>query len=762
MTNADRADPAEIRRTLALLLEPDSVAELRILETGSPGTVSGYFTDWEKCAQAACKWSGKAPAVYITLNPCHTALLARAANRLAVRARQTTADHDILKRRWLPIDFDPRRPAGISSTDAEHDTALQRAFACREWLTAQGWPAPILADSGNGAHLLYRIDLPNDDAGRDLVKQCLEALALYHADDVVSLDVGVFNAARIWKLYGTRACKGEHLPERPHRRARLIDVPDVVLVVSRQQLEALAALVPSSPQSEPAHPTGRVSFDLPQWIAEHHLPVVATGSWGDGGRKWILNPCPWNGDHTNKAAYIVRFATGAIAAGCHHNGCAEKDWHALRDLCEPEWRTARSESSGSSRGVSSNTSPREAPRPLRRTPPPAEPYPTDALGPILAPMARCLVTVVQAPAALCGQSVLAAASLAVQGHANISQDALAALPPPPHPPLEPVCIAQEPTYEGLIRLFIHGQPSLGLFSDEGGRFIGGHGMEKDQLLKTAAGLSELWDGKAVSRVRAGDGAGLLYGRRFSLHLMVQPQVAYLVLGNSLLLDQGLLSRVLVAWPETTAGSRFYKAYDLTTDADVAAYNSRLAEILERPWALAENTRNELQPQAWRVEQAAKRLWIAFHDHIETQLAPGKELEPIRGFASKTPEHTLRLAGVLAGIEDITRTTIEKPHIEAGIALAEFYLSEALRLFATNNIDPDLLLAEQLLTWMSGQSVVHLAQIYQYGPHTLRDAKTARRIVTILEDHGWLRRVEGGREIDGTHRRDVWEVSCDAD
>jgi hypothetical protein len=274
--NTTRVGPAEIRRALSLLLEPDSVVELRILETGSPGTVAGYFVDREKCVQAACQWSGKAAGIYITLNPCHPALLARAANRLAVRVRQTTADHDITKWRWLPIDFDPVRPAGISSTDAEHDAALQRAIACRDWLSAQDWPAPIYADSGNGAHLLYRIDLPNDDASRDLVTQCLEALALHHADDAVSLDVSVFNAARIWKLYGTRACKGEHLTARPHRLARFIDVPDTVSIVSPQQLETIAALVPSSSPSEPTRSTGRAPFDLARWIADHNIPVVRT------------------------------------------------------------------------------------------------------------------------------------------------------------------------------------------------------------------------------------------------------------------------------------------------------------------------------------------------------------------------------------------------------------------------------------------------------------------------------------------------------
>jgi len=56
----------------------------------------------------------------------------------------------------------------------------------------------------------------------------------------------------------------------------------------------------------------------------------------NGGRVWVLNPCPWNADHSNKAAYIVQFANGAMAAGCHHNGCTEQSWHTLRALYEGE------------------------------------------------------------------------------------------------------------------------------------------------------------------------------------------------------------------------------------------------------------------------------------------------------------------------------------------------------------------------------------------------------------------------------------------
>src|SRR5688572_33475243 len=62
--------------------------------------------------------------------------------------------------------------------------------------------------------------------------------------------------------------------------------------------------------------------------------------------------------------------------------------------------------------------PKWEPEPLRRPLVPPSPYPLDALGPVLSAAAKRIHEVVQAPAALCGQSVLAAAALAAQQHAD--------------------------------------------------------------------------------------------------------------------------------------------------------------------------------------------------------------------------------------------------------------------------------------------------------------------------------------------------------
>lgn len=247
-------DELEIRRALAILV-PSGIFEIRApqarLNGHRPGTAAGYFDDPSAAAQAAARLSGTAPGVYLTLNPVDPALLARARNRLDPRAKHTTRDAEIMARRWLLLDFDPARPAGISSSHAEHEAALERAQQCRDWLALRRWPDPIYADSGNGAHLLYRIDLPNDADSKGLIEAILKTLARQFGDDVVALDTGVFNAARIGKLYGTAACKGDPVPDRPHRIARILDAPESPFPVDLGLLRALC------PAPATAHPPAR-------------------------------------------------------------------------------------------------------------------------------------------------------------------------------------------------------------------------------------------------------------------------------------------------------------------------------------------------------------------------------------------------------------------------------------------------------------------------------------------------------------------------
>jgi len=322
-------DPAEIERALGLLVEPGATFEVRVLGGRRPR--SGYFRDAAIATQAIIKERGR-EGIYITLNPIDPRLHARAAERIIdAQSGGTTGDTQIVRRRRLLVDCDAIRPSGISATDAEHDLAIARAQEIAYELGQDGWPDPLVGDSGNGGHLVYAIDLPTDDGG--VVARCLAALATRFNCERVKIDGKVSNAARISKVFGTVARKGDSTVERPHRMARILSAPESLDVVPTALLEALAGPAPSPPRGNGPPGNGRRSWDLESWITEH-LPEARGPKPWEGGRKWVLRTCPFHSDHDRGEAFVVELADGGIAAGCQHESCTW-NWRDLRERFGP-------------------------------------------------------------------------------------------------------------------------------------------------------------------------------------------------------------------------------------------------------------------------------------------------------------------------------------------------------------------------------------------------------------------------------------------
>ncbi len=334
--SAAAGNAADIARTVKLVWVPDAVLEVRALHVPGRdgGTWAGWFDDADAAVHAIEVLDRRRPkGVYVTLNPVRHDLLARRANRIGRvdRDMALTADSDVLARRWLGLDFDPERASGISSTDEEHGRALERAAQAASWLRGRGWPEPTQGDSGNGGHLLYPVELPNDPAAAALVKGGLEAVALRFGGDGITVDTAVGNAARIWRCYGTANRKGDSTDNRPHRPARLLAVPDKPQRVPPDLLEELAAEAPRPEAVSRSAAGGRPALAVAAFLERHHL-AAGESAW-QGGTRWVLHTCPFSDAHTD-GAYVVQFPNGAIAAGCHHESCTWT-WRDLREKFEP-------------------------------------------------------------------------------------------------------------------------------------------------------------------------------------------------------------------------------------------------------------------------------------------------------------------------------------------------------------------------------------------------------------------------------------------
>lgn len=340
------SDLDEIKKGIAVLFRHGDVVEMRIPKAGKLRTISGYFDNSEALAKAIREWSGKPEieGVYYTLNPVAPALLARAANRAKVYATVTTSDRDILRRRWLLVDVDPDRPSGVSSTNAEKQLAATKGRAVRDYLRELQWPEPLVADSGNGYHLLYAIELPNDEASGKLIQSCLEALAAKFNDASAKIDTAVFNPARIVKAYGSLAAKGDSTLDRPHRLAKLHPAmtPGGKEAVPLAKLEALAKLAPVDER-----PPGRSGTNSGAEIQPHKVTEflefygIASKEQTptSNGHKWVLEECLFNPEHQAPDAAVILWPGGGLGYECFHASCQQYHWKEFRN--ELEKRTSK-------------------------------------------------------------------------------------------------------------------------------------------------------------------------------------------------------------------------------------------------------------------------------------------------------------------------------------------------------------------------------------------------------------------------------------
>lgn len=335
-------DKAELSKGLVLAtagLREGEVFELRVLPSGHSGTFRGAKearAALAKLAGTINEWDG----AYFMPNP----MKGEPTNTLKVG--KAGRDVDVTRRRWLLLDVDPERPkvpfpgggeGKASATDREKAHAWElRARIVADLRDVWGFANPVMSDSGNGYHAMWAVDLPADS---DVPERFLAALARVYDTDAAKVDRAVKNAARIWKLPGTLACKGPNLaPERPWRMARVETILEELHEVVPEAMSLMLEALEVAPEPAPVHWGGTASATFsearesykrertPAWpVKVGTCPVCGhNGCFRalPGGGKWFC----FSSDHQGAGRYTGRGWMGdVIDIDCHTSGKTERE-----------------------------------------------------------------------------------------------------------------------------------------------------------------------------------------------------------------------------------------------------------------------------------------------------------------------------------------------------------------------------------------------------------------------------------------------------
>jgi len=309
----------------------------------------------------------------------------------------------------------------------------------------------------------------------------------------------------------------------------------------------------------------------------------------------------------------------------------------------------------------------------------------------------------------------------------------------PDPPPRSNITFSEPTAEGIWKHFCQGDPSAGLFSDEGISFFAGHGMNDESKGRSISLLSKLWDGDSVTRTRASEGeSGVLAQRRLSCHLMVQPIVAFKVLSDPLLQGQGFLARFLICHEKSIAGTRLLRGRDLAQgvrdDPAIKSYWESMATLLQRSTKTNPET-GELELTTSKLTGNVFDTWCALHDGIEDKLKADGKFVDVKPFASKAAEYGARIAAVLAFVEGHEHPLVK--HVERAGKLISYYLESMANQTLEAQQDADALQARDLLNWITEHDGKLSASDFNRLPNPLRNAAVARKVLEVLVKDGHL-------------------------
>ena len=251
----------EILRAANVLFEPRQLVEVRL--KGRDGHIaSRYYKDHEKMAAVLAKEdaSEKWAAAWWTLQQL------KAGAHVGKQTGETTKRADIDNYRWLVIDIDrtDKQSKKLNASSVEKEQLLAVASEVMAWLAERGVRDCILADSGNGYHILIKLSpLAANERNYELLKEVLVAIKhefRAHAG-VADIDTSLAEPEQVIKAYGTTTRKSESTDDRPWHESKLLHVPETIDPIKEDVLLTIAELGPLPERSERKPRAGRSPLD---------------------------------------------------------------------------------------------------------------------------------------------------------------------------------------------------------------------------------------------------------------------------------------------------------------------------------------------------------------------------------------------------------------------------------------------------------------------------------------------------------------------
>ena len=327
-------DAKEIRRWHSVFKRDDELFEIRIL---GDRTWSGYFYDVEVAIKELEHFGDC--NTYYTINEVKKACASREQFNCFKQVKGTaTSKTDIEHRWWIAVDVDCERPSGVASTDNEKEKAHKKAQEVYAFLRDNGFSMPVVCDSSSGYHLLYPIDMDNDQASEDTIKAFLEVLSNKFTDEDVKIDRALIDSNRILRLSGSIGCKGRNSAERPHRLAKILSTPNEIVRMNREQIDvfnAKYAIKVEQTQRRQFNGISNEQFNLRDFIEKYDIRIAKEIPISGGGTKYILEECPFDSQHKAPDSALFELPNGSVAFKCFHNSCSQYDWRAFRLHFEP-------------------------------------------------------------------------------------------------------------------------------------------------------------------------------------------------------------------------------------------------------------------------------------------------------------------------------------------------------------------------------------------------------------------------------------------